>query len=257
MISIIDADVEISELGLHADAGDAGGDAGVVGSGRDWDSLTDLQIRVLAVGGANTGILQDAGVDVGEQRVDGASGDADSEVVGVEVSQRVEGEVGRSGGSGGAAAGRRGAGSGRGSGKGLGSDADGGGKRDPDIALDVAADLEDGDVDDDFGTGTVEIVQQLLGEEELVWRGAHDDGVLAGDEVDLDAGVEEITDGHDDFIGVVLLAGVGEVEGLDGLLVELGALGAGVLGDEDGVRGNGLIEGAGDGADDAQGIGPT
>ena len=47
-------------------------------------------------------------------------------------------------------------------------------------------------------------------------------------------------------------AGVGEIEGLDGLLVEVGALGAGVLRDEDGVRGDGLVEGAGDGADDAE-----
>ena len=52
-------------------------------------------------------------------------------------------------------------------------------------------------------------------------------------------------------------AGVGEIEGLDGLLVEVGALGAGVLGDEDGVGGDGLVEGAGEGADDAEGVGPA
>ncbi len=33
----VDADVEVGELGLHADAGDAGGDAGVVGAGGDGD----------------------------------------------------------------------------------------------------------------------------------------------------------------------------------------------------------------------------
>ena len=53
---------------------------------------------------------------------------------------------------------------------------------DAEVALDVLVDLEDGDVDDDFGAGTVEVVQQLLREEQLVRRGAHDDGVLAGDE---------------------------------------------------------------------------
>ena len=34
----VDADVEVGELGLHADAGDAGGDAGVVGAGGDRES---------------------------------------------------------------------------------------------------------------------------------------------------------------------------------------------------------------------------
>ena len=66
-------------------------------------------------------------------------------------------------------------------------------------------DFEDGDIDDDLGTGAVEIVQELLREEQLVRGGAHDDGVLAGDEVDLDAGVEQVADGDDDFVGVVLL----------------------------------------------------
>jgi len=39
------------------------------------------------------------------------------------------------------------------------------------------------------------------------------------------------------------------------LLVEVGALLARVLGDEDGVAGDGLVEGAGDGADDTQSVG--
>ena len=79
-------------------------------------------------------------------------------------------------------------------------------KGDADIAHLVAIDLEDGDVDDDFGAGAVEVVEEFLSEEQLVRRGAHDDGVLAGDEVDLDAGVEQVADGDDDFVGVVLLA---------------------------------------------------
>ena len=50
-----------------------------------------------------------------------------------------------------------------------------------------------------------------------------------GTSVDLDAGIEQVADGDDEFVGVVGLAGIGEVEGLDGLFVEVGALGAGVL----------------------------
>ena len=91
-------------------------------------------------------------------------------------------------------------------------------------------------------------------EEELVRRSAHDDGVLAGNEIDLDAGVEQVADGDDHFVGIVLLTGIGEIEGLDSLLVEIGALGARVSGDEDGVRRDGLVEGAGDGADDAKSV---
>ncbi len=113
-------------------------------------------------------------------------------------------------------------------------------ERDSEVSLKVFIDLKDGNIDYDFGSGPVEIVQQLLGEEQLVRGRTHDDGVLAGDEVDLDAGVEQVADGDEDFVGIVLLAGVGQVEGLDGLLIEIGALGAGVLGDEDGVGGDGL-----------------
>ena len=76
---------------------------------------------------------------------------------------------------------------------------------DAEVADLVAVDFEDGDVDDDFGTGAVEVVDQLLREQELVGGGAHDDGVLAGDEVDLDAGIEQVAEGGDDLVGVVLL----------------------------------------------------
>ena len=46
------------------------------------------------------------------------------------------------------------------------------GQSDAEVALDVLVDLEDGDVDDDFGAGTVEVVQQLLREEQArrAWR---------------------------------------------------------------------------------------
>ncbi len=66
----------------------------------------------------------------------------------------------------------------------------------------VAVDLEDGDVDDDLRAGAVEVVHELLREEKLVGRGAQDDGVLAGDERDLDAGIEQVADSGEDFVGV-------------------------------------------------------
>ena len=55
-------------------------------------------------------------------------------------------------------------------------------------------------------------------------------------------------------IHVVRLPGVAQVEGLDGLHVQFAALDAGVLGDEEGIGGNGAPEGTGHGAHDAQGI---
>ncbi len=79
------------------------------------------------------------------------------------------------------------------------------GQRDAEVADLVAADFEHGDVDDDFRPGAVEIVDELFREDELVGRGAQDDGVLAGDEEDLDAGVEQVAQRDEDFVGVVLL----------------------------------------------------
>ena len=102
--------------------------------------------------------------------------------------------------------------------------------------------------------GAVEIVQQLLGQDQVLRRRAHDDGVLRVDQVDLVVGVEHIAQRGDYFVGVGLLAGVGQIEGLYGHIVQVGVLLPGVGGDEDGVRRDDLVEGAGDGADDAQRI---
>ena len=130
------------------------------------------------------------------------------------------------------------------------------GEGDAEVADLVAVDFEDGDIDDDLGAGAVEIVDDLLREEKLVGRGAEDERVLRRDGVDLDGGVEDVADGGEDLVEVVGLRDVGEVEGLDGELVEVGALLAVVGGDEDGVRGDGLVEGSGEGADDAEGVHP-
>ena len=73
----VDAHIEVRELGLHADAGgDAGGRAGGVGAGGDGDSGADLELGVLAVRGADAGVLQDPRVGVGEQRIERAAADA-------------------------------------------------------------------------------------------------------------------------------------------------------------------------------------
>ena len=72
----------------------------------------------------------------------------------------------------------------------------------------------------------------LLREQKLVGRAAHDDGVLALHAVDLGVG-HDVAQGGLDVVEVVLLPGVGQIEGLHRLLVELLALGAGVLRDKD------------------------
>ena len=115
---------------------------------------------------------------------------------------------------------------------------------DAEIAHPVAVNLKNGDIDDDLRTGAIEIVEELLREQELVRSGPDNDGVLTGDEVDLGAGIEDVAEGLSDFVLVGLLAGVSEVEGLDGGRIEVGVLGAGVLRDEDGIRGDRFIEGA-------------
>ena len=127
------------------------------------------------------------------------------------------------------------------------------GPGDAESALPVLADFHDGDVDDDFGARLVEIVDEFLRQQKFVGRAAHDDGVLAGDAVDFGAG-EYVAQGGLHVVEVVLLPGVGEIEGLDGLLVEFGALDARVLGDKDSVGGDWPPEGAGHGANDAQGV---
>jgi hypothetical protein len=90
----LDTDIDVGELSLDADAGHAGGDACIVGAGGDRNPLADLEVRGLAVGSTDAGILQDAGVGVAEKRVERAAAKTNGEVVGVEMGERVEGEVG-------------------------------------------------------------------------------------------------------------------------------------------------------------------
>jgi hypothetical protein len=139
---------------------------------------------------------------------------------------------------------------------GLRGERDGGRQGDAEVTHLVAVDIEDGYVNDNLRLGPVEIVEELLREKKLVRRGAHDDGVLAGNEGDLGAGIEKVADRGLNLVGIGLLGGVCEVEGLDGYRVEVRALGTGVLGDEDGVGGNRLVKSSGDSSDDAESVGP-
>jgi len=70
--------------------------------------------------------------------------------------------------------------------------------------------------------GAVELFDELLGEGELVRGGVDDDGVLIGYEVDLDVRREDVAEGYYDLAALGLLAGVGEVEGLDASVGHLG-----------------------------------
>ena len=51
-------------------------------------------------------------------------------------------------------------------------------QRDAQVANLVPVDFEHGDIDDHFRAGTIEVVDELLREQELVGGGADDDGVL-------------------------------------------------------------------------------
>ncbi len=215
----VDADVEVGELGLNADAGDAGGDAGVVGAGGDGNLLTDLELGALAVGGADAGVLQDAGVGVVEQRVDRGGTMVTPKLLALRWASELRV-------------------------KGLGVvvvvpvvvvlpvlvvvlglacgvmviDC---GRVMPRLRILSRLTSRTATSTTTSGRARSRSFSSFCAKEQLVGSGAHDDGVLAGDEIDLDAGVEQVADGDDDFVGVVLLAGVGEVEGLDGLLVEI------------------------------------
>ena len=134
---------------------------------------------------------------------------------------------------------------------GLQRHADAAGPGDAQGPLPVLADLQDGDVHHHLGPRLVQVVDQLLRQQQFVGRAAHHDGVLAGDAVDLGVG-QHVAQGGLHVGQVVLLPGVGQIEGLHRLLVQLGALGAGVLGHKDRVVGDRPPEGVGDGAHDAQ-----
>ena len=86
----IDADVLVLELGIDERADDGGGRAGLIGAGGDGDARADLHGRLLIVGGADARALQNLGIGVGEQQIQGGRADGDGEVSGLEMGQIVE-----------------------------------------------------------------------------------------------------------------------------------------------------------------------
>ena len=88
-------------------------------------------------------------------------------------------------------------------------------------------------------------------QQQFVGRTAHHDCILAGHAVDLGVG-HNVAQGGLHVVQVGLLPGVGQIESLHRLFIEIGALGAVVLGHEDRIGGHRAPESVGQGAHDAQ-----
>src|SRR6185437_15840208 len=58
----VHADIDVGELRLHADAGNAGRDSGVVRTRGDRNSLPHLELSPLTIGSPNAWVLQDVRV---------------------------------------------------------------------------------------------------------------------------------------------------------------------------------------------------
>src|SRR6185312_12777954 len=144
----------------NADTANTGGDAGVVGTGGDRDSLTYFEGGPLAISGTNIGVLQNAGVCVRQKRVKRSPRDADSKVVGIQMGKRVEGEVGGSVTR--STAGSSTAGSACARSR-LRRKAYRLRQSKSELSYFVPIDFEDGDIYNHLGTGTIEIIEQLLG----------------------------------------------------------------------------------------------
>ncbi len=249
----IGAHILVLELGLRVSDGRGRGETRRrVRPGSNGDARADFHGGFLIVGGADARALQDLGVVVGKEKIERGRTDGHCKVTGVEVGQRVKRWVC----GGGAARRTGGAGAGRAAtvgcrAVGLQGDADAAGPGDAQGPLPVFAHLQDGDVDDNFAARLVEVVNELLREQELVGRAAHDNGVLALHAVDLGVG-HDVAQGSLHVVEVVLLPGIGQIKSLHRLLVEFLALGARVLRDKNGVAGDRAPEGIGHDADDAQ-----
>ena len=108
-------------------------------------------------------------------------------------------------------------------------------------------------VDNHLRTRLIQVVDELLRQQQLVRRGAHDDGALARHAVEL--GIhQQVAQRGLNIVQIVLLGGVGQIERLHRLFFQFLALGAGIHGDKDGVGGHRVPERARDCANDAQGI---
>ena len=241
----VDAHILVLELRVDQRADRRGGGAGLVRAGGDRNAFADLHRRLLLVGAANARIVQNLGVRVVQQYIELGRTDGDCKIRGLQVGQiikRRRGGCGRPGG----ATGRGGRGR-------LQGDGDVAGPGNAEVLLPVLAQLQNRDVHHHLGTRLVQVVNQFLRQQQLVRRAANHDGVLAGDRVGLGIG-QHIANGGLHVGQVVLLPGVRQVEGLDRLLIQLGALGFGVLCDKNRVVGDRPPEGVRDGAHNAQRI---
>ena len=88
----------------------------------------------------------------------------------------------------------------------------------------------------------------------MIRRRTYDDGVLAVYEVELHRRIEQIAHGHQDLVGVVLLRNVGQVKRLHGLIVQIRALVARILGDKDCIGRDRLPERSTQRLHDPQGV---
>ena len=227
------ADVDVLELRIDQRVDTDAADAGLKRSGRNRNAVADLERGLLPVESANLRILDELGVAVVHHRRKIGGGNGDLEVGGVQVAQvfrlmlpfvpdvpvvpavvlvvvlggiKVALQRNRS-------AGRR-------------ADAQG-----PRL---VFADLHDGDIDDDFGAGLVEVFDQLFRQCDLIGRAAHDDGIL-GEQLLHALHIEHGADGVDHVLQFGGLRKIRKIKSLEDALLEFLALGRIVGGDEDGI----------------------
>jgi hypothetical protein len=101
----VHADILVLELGIDQRADQRRGCAGLIGTCGDGDPRADLHGGFLRVGGADARALQDLGVVVGEQQIQRGRPYGDGKVSGVEMGEIVESGTDRRGGRGGGGAG--------------------------------------------------------------------------------------------------------------------------------------------------------
>jgi len=88
----VDADVEILELSIDQCADTTEPAGGAEGTGRDRNTISDLQRGFLVVEGANLRILNQLGVAITHQVRQRRAGNADLEIVRSQITKRVDGE---------------------------------------------------------------------------------------------------------------------------------------------------------------------
>src|SRR5208282_2517750 len=199
----VHADVLILELGVHQRVDDTrgagGAQAGLEAAGGHGDAVADLQFGRLSIHHADFGVVNDLCGRVGEQGHGGSARQGNAEVGAGEAMELLEGE----GGDGGAG----GAGGGTGGVRGRKGQHNARSWGDAQLARTVAARLQNGHLDNHFGSGAVHVAQDFLDHGQLVGRVADDDGVLACDLLDV-VQVGNTADPRHDFVQFLRLYGI-------------------------------------------------